>query len=74
MSTQQSAPSPILFFETMSAYQRSAAIKAAIELEVFTAIAEGNQTTRALAERCKASERGVRILCDYLTVLGFLKK
>jgi ubiquinone/menaquinone biosynthesis C-methylase UbiE len=74
MSTQQSAPSPILFFETMSAYQRSAAIKAAVELEVFTAIGEGNQTTRAIAERCKASERGVRILCDYLTVMGFLKK
>jgi hypothetical protein len=74
MSTQQSAPSPILFFETMSAYQRSAAIKAAVELELFTAIAEGNQTTRALAEKCGASERGVRILCDYLTVMGFLKK
>ncbi len=74
MSTEQAAPSPILFFETISAYQRSAAVKAAVELELFTAIGEGSQTPRALAERCKASERGLRILCDYLTVMGFLKK
>lgn len=74
MSTEQATPSPILFFETVSAYQRSAAIKAAVELEVFTAIGEGNQTSQALAERCGASERGLRILCDYLTVMGFLKK
>ncbi|HWT00745.1 MAG TPA: methyltransferase [Pyrinomonadaceae bacterium] len=74
MSTEQAAPSPILFFETVNAYQRSAAVKAAVELEVFTAIGEGNQTARAIADRCEASERGVRILCDYLTVIGFLKK
>ncbi|HYG81789.1 MAG TPA: class I SAM-dependent methyltransferase [Pyrinomonadaceae bacterium] len=74
MSTEQAMPSPILFFETVNAYQRSAAVRAAVELEVFTAIGEGNQTARAIAERCKASERGVRILCDYLTVIGFLKK
>ncbi len=74
MSTEQAAPSPILFFETVNAYQRSAAVKAAVELDVFTAIAEGNQTASAVAEKSGASERGVRILCDYLTVLGFLKK
>jgi hypothetical protein len=31
-------PSPALFFETMNAYQRTEALKAAIELGVFTAI------------------------------------
>ena len=74
MSTEHASPSPILFFETVSAYQRSAAVKGAVELELFTAIGEGKQTPSALAERCQASERGLRILCDYLTVLGFLKK
>jgi precorrin-6B methylase 2 len=74
MSTEHAGPSPILFFETINAYQRSAAVKAAVELEVFTAIGEGNQTPPTLAERCRASERGLRILCDYLTVLGFLRK
>ena len=70
----QSELSPLLFFETINAYQRSEALKAAIELDLFTAIAEGNETTAALAERCSASERGTRVLCDYLTILGFLSK
>ena len=39
-------PSPQLFFETINAYQRTEALKAAIELEVFTAVAEGNTTPR----------------------------
>lgn len=74
MALQQSQPSTILFFETVNAYQRTSAIKAAIELEVFTAIGEGNATVQALAGRCDSSERGVRILCDCLTVMGFLTK
>jgi SAM-dependent methyltransferase len=68
------APSPLLFFETVNAYQRTAALKAAIELDLFTAVAEGNATADALAGRCGAAARGVRILCDYLTILGFLTK
>ena len=67
-------PSPLLFFDTMNAHQRTEALKAAIELDVFTAIGEGNQTTAALAKRCKAAERGMRILCDYLVIIGFLLK
>ena len=31
-------PSPVLFFETINAYQRTQALKAAIELDLFTAI------------------------------------
>jgi hypothetical protein len=49
-------------------------MKAAVELEVFTAIAEGNITAAAIAKRCEASERGVRVLCDFLTIHGFLTK
>ena len=67
-------PSPALFFETMNAYQRTEGLKAAIELEVFTAIAEGHNTTETMSYRCAASERGLRILCDYLVVIGFLTK
>ncbi len=67
-------PSPQLFFDTMNAHQRTEALKAAIELDVFTAIGEGNQTAAALAQRCKAAERGMRILCDYLVIIGFLVK
>ena len=68
------APSPELFFETLNAYQRTAALKGAIELDLFTAIGEGVQTADTLARRCGTSERGMRILCDYLVVLGFLTK
>ena len=67
-------PSLDRFFEAMNAYQETAALKAAIDLDVFTAIGEGAQTPAALAEKCSAAERGVRILCDFLVVIGFLNK
>jgi SAM-dependent methyltransferase len=67
-------PSPELFFATLTAYQRTAALKAAIEIDLFTAIAEGAQTAETLAEKCNASARGLRILCDYLVIGGFLTK
>lgn len=72
--TLMNEPSPQLFFENANAHMQTAAIKAAIELEVFTAIGEGNKEPRSLAARCHASERGMRILCDYLAILGFLSK
>lgn len=67
-------PSPQLFFQTINAYQRTEGLKAAIELEAFTAIGEGNATAAEIAKRCGASERGTRILCDFLCVMGFLNK
>ncbi len=42
-------PSLELFFETLNAYQRTEALKAAIELDLFTAIGEGNRKPAALA-------------------------
>lgn len=74
MSEQTAQPSPELFFETINAYQRTASIKAALELDVFTAIGEGLITPQELSTRCNTSERGMRILCDYLVMLGFLNK
>src|ERR1041385_2845441 len=71
---QTRQPSPALVFETLNGYQRSQAIKTAIELELFTAIGEGKTTVKEIAKRCGASERGTRIVCDYLTIHGFLTK
>ncbi len=68
------APSPDPFLGAMTAYQRSAALKGALDLDLFTAIGAGAGTVPALAERCAASPRGTRILCDYLTAAGFLRK
>jgi ubiquinone/menaquinone biosynthesis C-methylase UbiE len=67
-------PSPQLFFQTINAHQRTEALKAGIELEVFTAIGEGNTTAAQIAKRCQTSERGMRILCDFLTIMEMLTK
>ena len=70
----QPAPSPALLFDTINAYQKTAAIKAGIELDVFSAMAGEPATVQTIAVHCHAALRGMRILCDYLTVLGFLTK
>lgn len=67
-------PSAAAVFGAFTAYQRTGAIQAAVEMDLFTALGEGLETAAELAERCEASERGVRILCDYLTAIGFLRK
>ncbi|HSE23400.1 MAG TPA: class I SAM-dependent methyltransferase [Pyrinomonadaceae bacterium] len=73
-SSMAPQPSPQIFFQNLNAHQRTEALKAAIELGVFTAIAEGNTTPETIAKRCNASERGTRILCDYLTIMEMLTK
>ena len=72
--TPASQPNPGLIFEALNAYQRTAALKGAIELEVFTHIGDGARTAAEIAARAKASEKGMRVLCDFLTVDGFLTK
>ncbi len=67
-------PSPQLFFQTINAHQRTEALKSAIELEVFTAIGEGNSTVGEIARRCQTSEKGMRVLCDFLTIMEMLTK
>jgi 2-polyprenyl-3-methyl-5-hydroxy-6-metoxy-1,4-benzoquinol methylase len=67
-------PTPERFFNVINAYEQTEAMKAAIELEIFTAIAEGNLTAATIAKRCEGAERGVRMLCDFLTIHGFLTK
>jgi 16S rRNA G966 N2-methylase RsmD len=67
-------PSPAIVFETLNAYQRTAALRTAIDLDLFRGIGEGHHDVPSLAKFCSASERGIRILCDYLTVIGLLNK
>ena len=66
--------SPDLFLDAVFAYQKTAAIKAAVGLDLFTAIAQEDGDLDRVAAQSKASRRGVRILCDCLTVYGFLQK
>ena len=67
-------PSPVIIFDTLNGYQRSAALRAAIELDVFSAIGRGERTGGAIGRACGGAERGIRILCDYLVVIGLLTK
>lgn len=76
MSThpQSAPPTPERLFNAVNAFQLTEAMKAALDLGIFTAVAQGDTKPSAIAARVNASERGVRILCDYLTVQGFLTK
>ncbi len=67
-------PSPIPFFEAVSAYQKTEVMRAALDLGVFSVIADGRGALPEIAARCRASERGIRILCDSLVINGFLSK
>jgi len=73
-SREPQGPSPALVFESLFAYQRTAALRAAIEIDLFRAIGEGAGDVASIARKTSASERGVRILCDFLTVNGILEK
>src|ERR1700682_742621 len=68
------APSLDTIFETIQGFQRTGVLKGAGELDVFTRSAEGADTAAALARKAETSERGMRILCDYLAVIGLLRK
>jgi 2-polyprenyl-3-methyl-5-hydroxy-6-metoxy-1,4-benzoquinol methylase len=58
----------------VNAHQKTAALKAAIDLDVFRAIGDGPGDAASIARQCAASERGIRILCDFLTINGILAK
>jgi 2-polyprenyl-3-methyl-5-hydroxy-6-metoxy-1,4-benzoquinol methylase len=66
--------SPVAFVEAALAYQKTAAIKAAVDLDLFTIIGLGTDSIEQLAATTGGSARGLRILCDYLSVQGFLEK
>ncbi len=68
------ALNPGFVFEMLNAHQRTAALKTAIELDLFRAVGEGPGDTASIARRCSASERGIRILCDFLVISGVLEK
>jgi SAM-dependent methyltransferase len=65
---------PGLVFEMLQAHQRTAALKAAIDLDLFRAVGDGPGDVASIARHCSASERGIRILCDFLTIYGILAK
>lgn len=67
-------PSPEGIFQMLNAYQQTAVLRAAIELDLFSAIGAGATTAEAIAAKVNAKARGVRILCDALSIAGLLTK
>src|ERR1019366_2787498 len=74
VSNAEAPLNPGLVFDMVNAHQRTAALNAAIDLDVFRAVGEGPGDAASIARHCKASERGTRILCDYLVINGILAK
>ena len=75
MQPESSGPlTPGIVFENLQAYQRTSALKAAIELDIFRAVGEGPGDVASIAKHAQASERGIRILCDFLVISGLLQK
>ena len=72
--TEQNTPTPQAIFQIINAFQSSAALKGALELGLFTAIGGESKSATALGDALGASDRGVRILCDFLVINGLLEK
>ena len=68
------ALNPTWLLDEFRAFERALALRTAIEMDLFTHIGSGANTIRKLSAACDASERGLRALCDYLTVQGHLLK
>jgi 2-polyprenyl-3-methyl-5-hydroxy-6-metoxy-1,4-benzoquinol methylase len=65
---------PDHFINSVLGYQKTAALKAALDLDLFTVISQTGGDLERIAAKTGASARGARMLCDYLTVQGFLEK
>src|SRR2546428_825331 len=74
MESTEARLGPSAVFQGLAACQETEALRAAIEIDLFTALGAGAATAKEIAARCNASERGVRTLADYLVVNGFLGK
>lgn len=73
-ATTNTAPSPLRIFQMFNAFQQTEALRAAIELDLFTALADGPLPAGELAKRTKSSAKGARVLSDYLVIAGLLNK
>jgi hypothetical protein len=60
------SPTPDRIFDTINAIQSSAALKAAVELGLFTALGSGSKTAASLSQEIGTSDKGMRVLCDFL--------
>jgi len=60
--------------DALYGFTRSQILFAALDIDVFTHIAQGEETLDALTEALDVDRRGLRILLDGLVGIGFLQK
>jgi hypothetical protein len=65
---------PAPFVDALLGYQQTAALYAAVKLDLFSLVCAGTDTAEGIAAASGAAPRGIRILADYLTIRGFLTK
>jgi ubiquinone/menaquinone biosynthesis C-methylase UbiE len=65
---------PAPFVDALLGYQQTAALYAAVKLDLFSLVCAGTDTAEGIAAASGAAPRGIRILADYLTIRGFLEK
>lgn len=67
-------PNPGKIFETTFAFTTTRVLVAAVDIGLFTHIANGHHTVAEIAKKADASERGVEIILNGLASLDFLTK
>ncbi len=65
---------PGLVFEMVQAHQRTAALKAAIDLDIFTAVGDGPGDVASIARHAKASGAASGFCAIILVINGVLAK
>ena len=65
---------PMKIVNDLWAARTALALSAAVELDVFTSISQGNKTSAAIAKSFGSSQRGVERLLDALTGIGYITK
>ncbi len=73
-SSKDDLPNRSALDDLLRGARMAAALKAALELDIFTRIAEGNRSLPALIRASGLNERGLRILLDALANINLLVK
>ena len=68
-----SSPDPSRIVDVLCAYWQTAALIAAIDLGVFTALGGRARSASELAGACRADRASLERLCDFLVSLGLLR-
>jgi ubiquinone/menaquinone biosynthesis C-methylase UbiE len=71
---ERSTVNPAQLAEMSFSFAPSYILSAAVELDVFTPIAEGKRTTEEIARATVSSERGIAMLLDALSAFQLLEK